>query len=82
MLPEDPAPLDPLTAIAIRHGTDKWGLHFYTPIYHSLLAPLRDKPLRLLEIGVGGYGSKYLGGSSLAMWAEYFGQGRIVGIDL
>ena len=82
MLPEDPAPVDPLTAIAIRHGTDKWGLHFYTPIYHSLLAPLHDKPVRLLEIGVGGYGSKYLGGSSLAMWAEYFGQGRIVGIDL
>lgn len=82
MLPETSAPLDPLTAIAIRHGTDKWGLHFYTPIYHSLLAPLRDRPVRLLEIGVGGYGSKYLGGSSLAMWAEYFGRGRIVGIDL
>ena len=23
--------IDPLTALAIRHGTDKWGPHFYTP---------------------------------------------------
>ena len=33
--------IDPLTRLAIRHGTDKWGPHFYTPIYHELLAPLR-----------------------------------------
>ena len=76
------SPLDPLTVIAIRQGTDKWGSHFYTPIYHSLLAPWRGKPVRLLEIGVGGFGSKYLGGASLAMWAEYFERGLIFGIDL
>jgi tetratricopeptide (TPR) repeat protein len=42
---------------------------------------LRDRPIRLLEIGVGGYGTKTLGGQSLAMWADYFSNGQITGID-
>src|SRR5262245_10917439 len=74
--------LDPLTVLAIKHGTDKWGPHFYTPVYHSLFAHLREKPIRLLEVGIGGYGSTTVGGASLAMWAEYFPQGHIVGIDV
>lgn len=74
--------VDPLTQLAIKHGTDKWGLHFYTPIYHAFFRHLRDKPVRLLEIGVGGYGMASYGGASLAMWADYFPQGYIVGIDL
>ncbi len=74
--------IDPLTRLAIQHGTDKWGPHFYTPIYHELFAPLRDKPIKLLEIGVGGYGFRKIGGASLAMWADYFQWGQIVGIDV
>jgi Methyltransferase domain len=74
--------VDPLTRIAMRHGTDKWGTHFYTPVYHQLFAHLRDKPLRLLEIGIGGYEFARLGGASLAMWAEYFPNGRVLGIDI
>lgn len=74
--------VDELTRLAIIHGTDKWGPHFYTPVYHSLFAKRRNDPIRLLEIGVGGYGSPVLGGSSLAMWADYFPNGRIVGIDI
>jgi hypothetical protein len=77
----DPA-LDPLTRLAIRHGTDKWGPHFYTPLYHELFASLRDRPIRLLEIGVGGYDLKTVGGASLAMWADYFPGGQITGIDI
>ena len=74
--------IDPLTRLAIRHGTDKWGTHFYTPIYHQLFTHLRDKPIRLLEIGIGGYQFAKLGGASLAMWADYFPNGRILGIDV
>ena len=74
--------IDPLTRLAIRHGTDKWGPHFYTPIYHELLAPLRDRPVKLLEIGVGGYGFRKIGGASLAMWADYFQWGTIIGLDV
>jgi hypothetical protein len=75
-------PLDPLSELAIRHGTDKFGEHLYTPEYHRILASRRDQPLRLLEIGVGGYGNPRAGGQSLRMWAEYFPKARIVGLDL
>lgn len=74
--------VDELTRLAIIHGTDKWGPHFYTPVYHSLFAKRRHDPICLLEIGVGGYDSPVLGGSSLAMWADYFPNGRVVGIDI
>jgi len=74
--------LDPLTRLAIKHGTDKWGPHFYTPLYHELFCHLRERPIRLLEIGVGGYDLKTSGGASLAMWADYFANGQITGIDI
>ena len=80
--PPDRAELDPLTVLAIKHGTDKWGVHFYTPIYHDLFRNRRHRALRLLEIGVGGYGFKTVGGASLMMWADYFPNAQIVGIDL
>jgi len=73
---------DDLTVLAIKHGTDKWGPHFYTPIYDRFFSPLRDRPVKLLEIGVGGYEHANIGGSSLAMWAEYFPNGEITGIDI
>jgi hypothetical protein len=74
--------IDPLTRLAIKHGTDKWGQHFYTPVYHSLFMHMRDRPVRLLEIGVGGYNFRKVGGASLAMWADYFPKGHILGIDI
>ncbi len=73
--------IDPLTRLAIKHGTDKWGPHFYTPVYHQLFSKFCDRPVRLLEIGVGGFGIRTLGGESLAMWADYFPDGQITGID-
>ncbi|MSQ72850.1 MAG: class I SAM-dependent methyltransferase [Betaproteobacteria bacterium] len=52
---------------------DKW--HHYFNIYERFFAPLRGRPLKILEIGV------YLGGS-LRMWRDYFGESaQIVGID-
>ena len=74
--------IDPLTRLAIKHGTDKWGPRFYSPLYHKLFSQLRDRPIRLLEIGVGGEELKTVGGASLAMWADYFSSGQITGIDL
>ncbi|MFV0303818.1 MAG: hypothetical protein ACK5IP_23610 [Paracoccus sp. (in: a-proteobacteria)] len=73
---------DPLTRLAILHGTDKYGYHDYTPRYHRLLGPLRDRPLRLLEIGVGGYDHATRGGESLAMWRDYFPLAWITGLDI
>lgn len=74
--------LDPLSQLAVMHGTDKFGEHFYTPHYHRSFAAIRDRPITLLEAGIGGYGDPEAGGESLAMWRDYFPNGRIVGIDI
>ena len=71
-----------LTSLAKVYQTDKWGSHYYTPIYEQWFASLRYKPVRLLEIGVGGYDRSLLGGDSLRMWKRYFEKGIITGIDL
>jgi hypothetical protein len=66
------APTD-LCRIAERHDTDKdFG---FTSVYHSLLAHVREVPLRLLEIGL------YNGGS-LRMWREYLPNATLHGIDV
>ena len=70
-----------LDLIAALCGTDKYGLHQYTPVYEALARPLRSKAVTLLELGVGGYG-RDLGGESLLMWAAYFRNGRIYGLDI
>ena len=70
-----------LDLLAALYGTDKFGEHEYTPVYDALMRASRRKPVRLLEIGVGGYAGA-LGGESLRTWAAYFRRGRITGIDL
>ena len=71
-----------LTELAKIYKTDKWGYHFYTPVYQQWFRDLRHKPIRLLEIGVGGYAKPLHGGDSLRMWKRYFYKGMITGIDL
>jgi hypothetical protein len=71
-----------LTALAVRFGTDKWGDHRYTPHYQRHLEHLRDRPVTLLEIGIGGYSRAGDGGASLRMWKQFFPHGRIYGLDL
>jgi hypothetical protein len=62
-------------------GTDKVGKHDYTRIYGELMQGRRRQPVRLLELGVGGWSGE-LGGESLSMWATYFPKGRIFSIDV
>lgn len=73
---------DDLTRLAILHGTDKFGYHDYTPNYYALFRRFRDKPIRFLEIGVGGYGAADRGGESLAVWRDFFPAARVTGIDI
>ena len=70
-----------LSLLATLYGTDKYGEHDYTPVYQELMRPWRGKPVRLLEVGVGGYAG-VPGGESLRMWESYFRRGRIFGIDV
>jgi hypothetical protein len=71
-----------LTALAKHFRTDKWGGHFYTPHYQFHFEQMREQPIRLLEIGIGGYGDKGRGGNSLRMWKHYFPNAQIVGLDI
>lgn len=57
-----------------RYDTDKIGAG-YLDWYDPILAPLVDRPIDLLEIGVHK-------GGSLRLWRDYFPKGRITGIDL
>lgn len=75
-------PRPSLTDIAKRTGTDKWGVHYYTPHYERHLGPLRDEEFVLLEIGVGGYTRSGQGGASVRMWRRCFQRAQIVGLDI
>jgi hypothetical protein len=74
--------VESLTAIGRHFGTDKAAVHGYTVFYDALLASWRDRPVKLLEIGIGGNEDLTAGGESLRMWKEYFPHGQIVGMDI
>lgn len=71
-----------LTRLAIRYGTDKWGVHRYTPHYEHHLGRLVHSEFAMLEIGIGGYAFEREGGASLKMWKAFFPKARIVGLDI
>tara|TARA_B100001057_G_scaffold473339_1_gene537709 strand:+ start:445 stop:1257 length:813 start_codon:yes stop_codon:yes gene_type:complete len=63
-----------LTSIAELYKTDKY-THGYTKIYEKYFDCLRDKKLKILEIGIAD-------GKSLLTWSDYFTNSIIVGIDI
>jgi hypothetical protein len=76
-----------------KYGSDK-DVNGYTPLYHSLFKHLREKPLEILEIGIGtlipgapssmvGYAQPgYKPGGSLRAWRDYFPKATILGCDI
>lgn len=70
-----------LIALATQHGTDKWHGHWYAQHYGAHLEVLRQQPITLLEIGIGGYEDPKAGGASLRMWRDYFPNATIHGLD-
>ncbi len=65
-----------LDAIGLRRGTDKSSRHHdFLRLYESFFAPLRDRALRILEIGVWE-------GQSLQTWAEFFPRAQVTGADI
>lgn len=72
-----------LCRLAAKYGTDKT---HYTPFYSLLLSGRRNSVKRVLEIGIGTpaamkHVSGYEAGASLRMWAEYFPDAMIYGMD-
>lgn len=70
-----------LEKIGRKYRSDKFVGHDYADFYEKLFNPIRDLPIRLLEIGIGEE-DREIGGASLLTWAEYFQNAEIVGIDL
>jgi len=73
-----PAPSGPLESYFDAHaegpGITKW--RHYFDIYERHLSRFRGQPVHVVEIGV-------LGGGSLRMWLEYFGeQAHVYGVDI
>jgi demethylmacrocin O-methyltransferase len=72
-----------LNELARRYNTDKWGgVHWFTGLYERHLREFRDAPVRVLEIGIGGYQHPGYGGESLRTWKRYFHRGLIFGVDV
>lgn len=71
-----------LTELAEEFGTDKWGIHRYTPHYERHLQHLRGDRFTLLELGIGGYQRRRRSGASMKMWRWFFPQATIVGLDI
>ena len=68
-----------LTELAQEFGSDKWGVHRYTPHYERHFAHLRDREMLVLELGIGGYAREGQGGASLRMWKWFFPRAQVVG---
>lgn len=71
-----------LKQIMLKHGTDKVTQHNYADNYEFHFEFLRELPLKLFEIGVGGYDRFNDGGCSLRAWKEYFPNSTIFSIDI
>jgi hypothetical protein len=71
-----------LTDLAGEFGSDKWGVHRYTPHYERHFAHLRDREMTVLELGIGGYARERQGGASLRMWKLFFPRAQVVGVDI
>lgn len=66
--------MKPLAEIALQFDTDKTQSQGYLNNFERHFSHLREKPVKILELGV-------FHGGSLLMWQEYFPQGLIVGLD-
>lgn len=62
--------------LGLKYNTDKILEHKYDVIYEKFLGPLRDKEIKLFEIGSGSEAS------SFNMWIEYFNKGLIYSMDI
>lgn len=65
-----------LDNLAIKYNSDKKpGEHNYTKTYFHYFSKIKDKKIKLLEIGV-------LKGASIKMWKDFFPNAEIYGLDI
>jgi hypothetical protein len=77
--------------VMTQFGSDKGqGWHNYTTVYSALLGNLRNRPLRIFEIGLGTNNTDLISnmgvhgrpGASLRGWRELFPQAAVYGADI
>ena len=65
-----------LNEIGLVYGTDKSSAHHnYLRFYESHFEPIRNEPLKILEVGV-------LNGASIRTWEAYFPNATLIGADI
>ncbi len=64
-----------LDALALGRTDKASSWHGYTEPYEQIFRPLKNRPLRICEIGIEN-------GGSLAVWRDYFPRGMVYGIDI
>ena len=64
---------DSIKSLSKKHNANKPVL--YTDIYEEYFLAIRNKSLSILELGI-------LKGGSLKLWAEYFPNSKVIGIDV
>jgi hypothetical protein len=75
-----------LDELANHYSTDKGtkyphgSVHGYAPLYDPYLTPWREKPIRMLEIGICMEGTE--GAHSVKMWDSYFDNASIYTFDI
>jgi hypothetical protein len=67
--------MDPLTELAIKYKTDKWGKHHYTPYYYELFKNKYKKVRKVVEVGAGE-------GAGLRMFRDFFPHAWIYGAEI
>ena len=86
----------PLCEIMGRHKSDKGNInitsswHNYTTFYYSIFKDLREKKLRIFELGLGtnnvnvpsNMGPNGIPGASLYGWSDFFPNSEIFGADI
>jgi hypothetical protein len=84
-------PLENLTALADRYGSDKGSTkHRYTELYHMLFHPYRTLPITFLEMGLLIGGPEHGASAdretkdlpSIRMWLDFFPKAKIIGLDV
>jgi len=67
--------MDELTKLAVKHGTDKWGKHSYSPYYYDLFKDRKNSVSKVLEIGVAE-------GAGMRMFRDFFPNAMIYGAEI
>jgi hypothetical protein len=80
---------DPLTRLAAKYKSDKgitvFPFHAYSIHYAALFEKLRNKPIRIMEIGLARRTDRSSLGitcPSLSMWLDYFPNAQVYGLDI